>query len=115
GLTDLNQHRTLQRGQVEQELAGLTHTQMKRALLDHLAAGHDFDVPPSMVEAEFAQIWEQLTQEASREENPEEALKEIEAEKDEYRDIAVRRVRLGLLLSEIGQANGVEVTNQEMS
>ena len=115
GLESLEQLTGLLRGQLEQETAGLTRTQMKRALLDQLAAGHDFDVPPSMVEAEFNQIWQQLTQEAAREENPEEALKEIEAEKEDYRAIAVRRVRLGLLLSEIGQANGVEVTQQEMS
>ncbi len=115
GLSDLEQLKGLMRGQLEQELAGLTRTQMKRALLDQLAAGHDFDVPPSMVEAEFAQIWQQLTNEANSEDDPEAALKEIEAEKDDYRAIAVRRVRLGLLLSEIGQSNGVEVTNQEMS
>lgn len=114
GLTDLEQLKGLLRGQLEQETAGLTRTQMKRALLDQLAAGHDFDVPPSMVEAEFGQIWQQLTQEAQGEEDPAAALKEIEDEKDEYRAIAVRRVRLGLLLSEIGQANGVEVTAQEM-
>jgi trigger factor len=88
---------------------------MKRQLLDQLAAGHDFDVPPSMVEAEFAQIWAQLEQEAAREEDAEAAKKEMEAEREEYRDIAVRRVRLGLLLSEIGQANGVEVSAQEMN
>lgn len=114
GLESLEQLKTLLRGQLEQETAGLTRTQMKRALLDQLAAGHDFAVPPSMVEAEFEQIWAQLQQEAQREENPEEALKEIEAEKDDYRKIAERRVRLGLLLSEIGQANGVQVTSQEM-
>jgi len=88
---------------------------MKRQLLDQLAAGHDFDVPPSMVEAEFSQIWAQLEQEAAREADAEAAKKEMEAEREEYRDIAVRRVRLGLLLSEIGQANGVEVTPQEMN
>jgi trigger factor len=114
GLESLEQLRGLLKGQLEQETAGLTRTQMKRALLDQLAAGHDFDVPPSMVEAEFEQIWQQLTEEAKGEENPEEALKEIEAEKDDYRKIAERRVRLGLLLSEIGQANGVVVTAQEM-
>jgi trigger factor len=114
GLESLEQLRGLLRGQLEQETAGLTRTQMKRQLLDTLASGHDFDVPPSMVEAEFAQIWEQLKHEASHEEDPEAALKEIEAEKDDYRAIAVRRVRLGLLLSEIGQANGVDVTQQEM-
>jgi len=114
GLESLEQLKGLLRGQLEQQTAGLTRTQMKRALLDQLAAGHDFEVPPSMVEAEFGQIWQQLTHEAGHEEDPEAALKEIEAEKDDYKAIAERRVRLGLLLSEIGQANGVEVTQQEM-
>lgn len=115
GLTSLEQLSGLLRGQLEQETAGLTRTQMKRALLDVLAAGHDFDVPPTMVEAEFEQIWAQLNQEAQNEEDPAAALAEIEAEKEDYRAIAVRRVRLGLLLSEIGQANGVEVSSQEMN
>jgi trigger factor len=88
---------------------------MKRQLLDQLAAGHSFEVPEGMVNAEFEQIWAQLQQEASREENPQDALKEIQNERDEYRAIAERRVRLGLLLSEIGQANGIEVSAQEMS
>ncbi|MFP5396673.1 MAG: trigger factor [Alphaproteobacteria bacterium] len=114
GLESLEQLKGLLRGQLEQESAGLTRTQMKRALLDLLAAGHDFDVPPSMVDAEFEQIWTQLQREAQNEADPEAALKEIEAEKEDYRTIAVRRVRLGLLLSEIGQANGVEVSQQEM-
>jgi len=115
GLPDLETLRNLMRGQVEQETAGLTRTAMKRSLLDQLAAGHDFEVPPSMVDAEFEQIWQQLTHEASHEADPEAAMKEIEAEKDDYRSIAVRRVRLGLLLSEIGQANGVEISQQEMN
>ena len=115
GLESLELLQNLMRGQLEQETAGLTRTQMKRQLLDILAADHEFDVPPSMVEAEFEQIWAQLTQEAQNEPDPEAAMKEIEAEKDDYRGIAVRRVRLGLLLSEIGQSNGVEVTAQEMN
>jgi trigger factor len=114
GLESLDKLRELMKVQVEQELNGLTRTYMKRQLLDQLAADHDFDVPPTMVEAEFEQIWTQLEQEAAREDDPEAARKEMEAERDDYRDIAVRRVRLGLLLSEIGQANGVEVSNQEM-
>lgn len=115
GLESLDKLKELVRGQLEQETNGLTRTQMKRALLDTLAADADFDVPAGMVDAEFDQIWEQLQQEASREEDPEAALKEIEDEKDEYRNIAVRRVRLGLLLSEIGQANNVQVSQQEMN
>lgn len=115
GLEGLEQLSELLKGQIEQELNGLTRTHMKRKLLDQLAASHDFEVPPTMVEAEFNQIWQQLEQEAAQEEDPEKAKKEMEDEKDEYREIAVRRVRLGLLLSEIGQANGVEVSQQEMS
>jgi trigger factor len=114
GLEDLAQLKGLLKGQLEQETAGLTRTQMKRQLLDKLAADHDFAVPPSMVEAEFEQIWQQLQAEVAKEDDPEAARKEIEADKDDYRRIAERRVRLGLLLSEIGQANGVDVTNQEM-
>ncbi|MGB3796304.1 MAG: trigger factor [Alteraurantiacibacter sp.] len=114
GLESLDKLKELMKGQIEQESAGLTRTQMKRQLLDSLAADHDFDVPPTMVEAEFEQIWNQLQQEAAKEEDPEAAIKEIESEKDDYKRIAERRVRLGLLLSEIGQANGVEISQQEM-
>lgn len=114
GLEGLDKLKELMGGQIEQELNGLTRTHMKRRLLDQLAANHDFDVPPTMVEAEFEQIWQQLQVEAAKDENPEEAKAEMEKDKEEYRDIAVRRVRLGLLLSEIGQANGVEVSQQEM-
>ena len=114
GLDSIDKLKEIIKGQLEQQTAGLTRTQMKRALLDQLAAGHDFAVPASMVAAEFEQIWAQLQQEAANDENAAEALKQIEAEKDDYKAIAERRVRLGLLLSEIGQANGVEVSAQEM-
>jgi trigger factor len=115
GLNDLEQLKGLIRDQQSQELNGLTRTHMKRQLLDQLAARHDFPVPQSMVEAEYQNILAQLKHEASHEADPEAALKEIEQDADEYRRIAERRVRLGLLLSEIGAANGVEVTEQEMS
>ena len=114
GLNDLEQLKGLIRGQLEQELNGLTRTHMKRQLLDQLAARHDFPVPQSMVEAEYQNIIAQLRHEASHEADEKAALAEIEADADEYRKIAERRVRLGLLLSEIGSANGVDVTEQEM-
>ena len=114
GLESLDQLRNLLKDQVVQELNNLTRTHMKRKLLDQLAANHDFPVPPSMVEAEFGQIWAQLEHEATHEEDPEAARAEMEKDRDDYRAIAERRVRLGLLLSEIGQRNGVEVTGQEM-
>ena len=115
GLESLEQLRGILKGQLENETGGLTRTHMKRKLLDQLAAGHDFPVPPSMVEAEFQQIWAQLEHEAGHEEDPEAAKAELEKDRDDYRAIAERRVRLGLLLSEIGQANGVEVTQAEMN
>jgi len=115
GLESLEQLRELVRGQIEQQHNGLTRTHMKRKLLDQLAAGHDFDVPPSMVEAELNQIWAQLEHEATHEADPEAARAEMEGERDDYRKIAERRVRLGLLLSEIGQSNGVEVSAPEMN
>ncbi len=115
GLESEEQLRGLIKGQLEQELNGLTRTHMKRQLLDQLAGAHDFDVPPTMVEAEFDQIWQQLQAEAAKEDDAKAALKEMEDEKEEYRDIAVRRVRLGLLLSAIGQENGVDVSQNEMN
>jgi len=114
GLDSLDKLKDLLRTQLEQESAGLTRTQMKRQLLDMLASQHDFAVPQTMVEAEFEQIWQQLQAEIAKEDDPAAGLAEIEAEKDDYRRIAERRVRLGLLLSEIGQKHGVEVTTQEM-
>jgi trigger factor len=115
GLEGIGQLRDLLKAQVEQELNGLTRTHMKRQLLDQLAAAHDFPVPESMVQAEFDQIWQQLEHEASHEGDPEAARKEMEQERGDYRAIAERRVRLGLLLSEIGQKNDIQISNQEMN
>ena len=115
GLTSLDQLKGLVREQQQQELNNLTRTHMKRQLLDQLAARHAFDVPVSMVDAEFDNIMNQLRHEAGHEADPKAALAEIEKDSDEYRRIAERRVRLGLLLSEIGAANAVEVSDQEMN
>ena len=115
GMQGLDQLRQVLRDQQAQELNGLTRTHMKRQLLDQLAQRHDFPVPESMVEAEYQNILNQLRHEASHEPDPQAALKEIESDAPEYRHIAERRVRLGLLLSEIGAANDVQVTEQEMN
>jgi trigger factor len=115
GLQSLDQLKGLIRDQQTQELNQLTRTHMKRQLLDQLADRHDFEVPQSMVDAEHENILAQLRHEASHEADPDAALAEIESEAGEYRRIAERRVRLGLLLSEIGAANGIEITQQEMN
>ena len=115
GLPSLDQLRTVIRDQQAQELNGLTRMHMKRQLLDQLAERHDFGVPQSMVDAEYQNILGQLRHEASHEEDPKAALAEIEKDAEDYRQIAERRVRLGLLLSEIGAANGIAVSEPEMN
>jgi trigger factor len=115
GLDSLDKLRSVLRDQQAQELNALTRTHMKRRLLDQLSEREQFEVPPSMVEAEYQAIMNQLRHEASHEADPKAALAEIDKEADDYRRIAERRVRLGLLLSEIGAANGVEVTDAEMN
>ncbi|QJE72737.1 trigger factor [Aerophototrophica crusticola] len=88
----------------------------KRALLDKLAELHDFEVPAGMVDIEFNQIWERLQQELKAGGgDAEDKEKDEEALKAEYRAIAVRRVRLGLLLSEIGRRNNITVTREELN
>lgn len=115
GLDSLDALKEILKDQLEAELNQLSRTHLKRQLLDLLAARHDFEVPPSMVEAEFGQIWEQLEREAAGEADPAAARATLDAERDDYRRIAERRVRLGLLLSEVGQRNKIVVTSQEMN
>ena len=115
GLDSLDKLKEVLRDQQTQELNGLTRTHMKRRLLDQLAEAHDFAVPQTMVDAEYENIMAQLRHEAEHEDDTAAALAEIAGEADDYRKIAERRVRLGLLLSEIGAANAVEVSQQEMN
>jgi trigger factor len=90
---------------------------LKRSLLDQLAAKHDFAVPPGMTDLEFETIWKQF--EEARQENKEEVADEAGKSDDElrseYRAIAERRVRLGLLLSEVGRTNSITVTQDEVN
>ena len=115
GIDSLEALREILKDQIEAETVQLTRTHMKRKLLDTLAARHDFEVPETMVNGEFDQIWAQLEQEVARSADPEAARADIEKERDDYRRIAERRVRLGLLLSEIGSRNNVTVTVAEMN
>jgi len=98
------------------EYRDFARTRLKRQLLDQLAEAHDFPVPESMVEAEFEAIWKQIEEDRERGAlDPEDAAKDEETLKAEYRKIAERRVRLGLLISEVGQRNGIEVTQEELN
>jgi trigger factor len=116
GLEDLAALRKAMRERIEAEYGELSKQRMKRALLDQLAATHDFPVPPGMVDLEFDAIWKQIEESKKRGElEPSEAAKDEETLKADYRAIAERRVRLGLLLAEIGQRNNLSVPPDELN
>jgi trigger factor len=103
------------RQRLESDHAQQSRAKAKRALFDKLDAEHNFELPPRMVEAEFGQIWRQIEADRAKGDlDPTDAGKTEAELRDEYRKIAQRRVRLGLLLAEIGRRNKVEVTDQEV-
>jgi trigger factor len=104
------------RKRISDDYAVVTRGRLKRQLLDILASSHQFEVPAGLVETEFSAIWRQI--ESDRQQgrlDPEDAGKSEDDLRTEYRDIAVRRVKLGLLLSEVGRINNVQISNDEMS
>lgn len=116
GIEDLGKLKELLRSNLQSQFSSATRFKLKRALLDILDEKHDFPLPPRMVEAEFSQIWEQVQQDKTAGDlPPEDAGKTDEQLEAEYRKIAQRRVRLGLVLAEIGRVNNVQVTEQELA
>lgn len=116
GLDDLAALRKSVRERLEREYAELSRLRLKRALLDALASAHNFPVPPGMVDLEFAQIWSQVEESMKRGElDPADAAKSEDELKADYRAIAERRVRLGLLLSEVGQRHNITVAPEEVN
>ena len=115
GFEGLDEVRTAIRQQVQQEYDQLSRMRIKRDLLDALSEKADFEAPEGMVAGEFESIWQRV--EADRKEgrqDDEDEGKDEETLRADYRRIAVRRVRLGLLLAEIGRAANVTVTQEEM-
>lgn len=99
-----------------EDYEGLSRMRMKREILDQLAEGHDFAVPESMLDLEFDAIWNQVQQDRENGRiDPDDEGKDEEEVKAEYRAIAERRVRLGLLLSEVGRLNQIEVSQDEVN
>jgi trigger factor len=116
GLENLDALKTAVKDQIKQQNDQASRFKAKRALLDVLDEKHAFDLPPRMVEAEFKTIWSQVEAEkAAGELSDEDKEKTPEQLEAEYRKIAERRVRLGLVLAEIGRRNEVTVSEEEMS
>ncbi|MBM3554230.1 MAG: trigger factor [Alphaproteobacteria bacterium] len=116
GLENLEALKKTMRERIGRDYGALARNKLKRNLLDRLAAMHDFPVPGGMVELEFQQIWTQVDAERKRagSEAAEAGKSEDEAKAD-YRVIAERRVRLGLLLSEVGRRNNIQVGQDEVN
>ena len=102
--------------ELNKEYDRVSRTHAKRALLDVLADAHDFEVPAGMVDLEFDAIWKQFEQAKKNNQLDEDEKSKSEEElKKEYRDIAERRVRLGLLLAEIANQNKITLTQEDIS
>ncbi|MBX3509782.1 MAG: trigger factor [Hyphomonadaceae bacterium] len=116
GLESLNAVKDALRQRIESEHNAQSRAKAKRALFDQLDTAHSFELPPRMVEAEFNQIWRQVEadKQAGRA-DPSDEGKSEEDLKGEYRAIAERRVRLGLVLAEIGRRHKIEVSDQEVA
>jgi trigger factor len=115
GLADLSALREALRENMDRDYRSASRFKTKRMLLDALDAAHDIPLPPRMVEAEFAGIWQQIEKDkADGQVAPEDAGKSEETLRAEYRKIAERRVRLGLVLAEIGRRADVQVTEAEL-
>ncbi len=116
GLENLEALRKTVRGQLETQYGDIAKNRLKRALLDVLAERHHFPVPVGMVDIEFEQIWRQLEESKKQGQlDPEDAAKTEEELKADYRAIAERRVRLGLLLSEVGRRHNITVPTEEIN
>ncbi|AQS87075.1 peptidyl-prolyl cis-trans isomerase trigger factor [Neoasaia chiangmaiensis NBRC 101099] len=115
GFEGIEQVRDLVSKQAENEYAQLSRLRIKRELLDALAEKTDFPAPESMIDAEFAQIWQRVEQDrANGETDEEDEGKDEETLRADYRKIAERRVKLGLLLAEIGRAKEITVSREEL-
>jgi trigger factor len=115
GLESLDKLKELVSEQIKNEFDGASRAKAKRGLLDVLDEKHDFELPPKMVEQEFNQIWQQVQAEMDAGRTPEEDKDKSEDDlKEEYNKIAQRRVRLGLVLAEIGRVADIQIDEQEV-
>jgi len=116
GIESVESLRQTVKQRLEQDRAQASRLKVKRALLDALNRGHDFELPPTLVDNEFQAIWGQVTADLERSKRSfEDESTTEEKARQEYRDIAARRVRLGLVLSEVGTRNQISVTDEEVS
>lgn len=115
GFDDLGKLRDVVRAQIQEQYTQLSRAKLKREILDALDKGHTIDLPQGLVDDEFNGVWQQVTEGLKRAEKTFESEGKTEEQaREEYRKIAERRVRLGLVIGEIGQQNKIQVTQDEL-
>jgi trigger factor len=116
GIESVDALRDTVKQRLEQDRAAASRLKVKRALLDALSEGHKFELPPTLVDNEFKTIWDQVTADLERSKHSfeDEGTTEEKA-REEYRELAARRVRLGLVLSEVGNRNQIAVSEDEIN
>jgi trigger factor len=116
GLESIAKLREVVRERIEREHAGASRQKVKRALLDQLDAKHKFDPPPTLVEEEFNSVWATVENDLKQQGRTfaDEGTTEEKA-REEYRGIAERRVRLGLVIAEIGEKNDIKVSEDQLT
>lgn len=116
GAENLDALKTMVRDQIGNEYTQVSRGRLKRDLLDQLAEKAEFDVPPGLLDAEFEGIWKQLEEAKEKDQLDEDDKGKSDDElRERYREIAARRIRLGLLLSEIGRANNLTVSQDDLN
>ncbi len=116
GLESLAKLREAVRERIEREYATTSRQKVKRALLDQLDSHHKFEPPPTLVEEEFNNVWSTIENDLKQQGRTfaDEGTTEEKA-REEYRGIAERRVRLGLVIAEIGEKNNIKVTDDQLT
>ena len=115
GLESAEKLREIVRGQIESQFGAVTRQKAKRQLLDALDEAYKFEAPSKLVEAEFNNIWAQVNADLAQAGRTFEDEETTETEaRVEYQRLAERRVRLGLVLADIGEKAGVQVSDDEL-
>ncbi len=115
GVENLGKLKEMLRERIGQDYTEAARSKLKRELMDALESAHDFELPASLVDREFDAVWQQFKASMAQSGETFESLDKTEDEaKEDYKKIAKRRVRLGLILGEIGEQNKIEVNQDEM-
>ena len=117
GMENLEALKKSIREEQESEFNEMSRMILKRALLDELSAAHDFEIPEKLLDREFDTIWKQFEEQRKKDKDAGQGSEEKtdDEQKKDFREIAERRVRLGLLLSEVGRANNVQISQEDVN